>query len=744
MSRWNRLALVIAGLALPWMVWAAIRIDMNSGRVTDWLPQGRPARVRYDQFVEQFGIDDYLIISWPGCTLDNPCVTQLADALRATRATSSVVREVKTGPETIDELTSPPLRLPRNEALDRLEGIFVGPDHETTCLIVRTENVGDDPSRALELICRTAKDVCGKSRDDLRLGGSTFEAVALNEASGRAVRRYAVPAGLASLIIAAMFLRDLRTTVSIFAVSAFCQLMAIGVLDLTLGRMNVLLIVMPTLVYVLTMSGAIHLVNYCLDEAQQVGLGEGVRLGMRAGRVPCVLASVTTAIGLLSLCVSQVQPVSEFGLYSAICLVLSLMVLFFLLPGCLLFGVAKSHWHAQTEPPQFTRRVKSGLRSLSEAVIARPGIWSASLILLLVVGAAGLWRLRTVVDFDQMFPESSEVIRNYTWLEDHLGPMIPIELLIDVPADSPRTTRERVELVQQIEQHLANLPFVTGTLSAATFVPAITKRGTLRTILRNRLGDRQLEKRLEGFTDDGLLFTEDGQQRWRVTFRLPARGEWNYLDISHDAAAAAQAIVAEQDHWRDQHVRISATGMMPVNDETNQQLFEDLARSYLMAFVLICPLMMIILRSVPAGLVAMLPNVLPTLLVFGTLGWLDRSVDIGTVLCASVALGIAVDDTVHFLTWFRRGLSEGQPRVQAVRFAYDRCALAMLQTTLICGCGMLVFGLSDFVPASRFAVLLAILLATALVGDLLLLPALLCSPVGRLFEPRRRQGISSA
>ncbi len=730
----------MAVLLLPWMAWAALRIDMNSGRVTDWLPQGQPARVRYDEFVEQFGIDDYLIISWPGCTLDNPCVSQLAEALRNTRATSSVVREVMTGPETIDELTSPPLRLPRAEALDRLEGILVGPDHETTCLIVRTENVGDDPSRALDLICRTAQEVCGKSRDDLRLGGSIFEAVALNEASGRAVRRFAIPAGLASLIIAAMFLRDLRTTVSIFIVSAFSQLMAIGVLALALGRMNVLLIVMPTLVYVLTMSGAIHLVNYCLDEAQRVGLRDGVRLGMRAGRVPCLLACMTTAIGLLSLCVSQVQPVREFGLFAAICLVLSLMVLFFLLPGCLLWRIAKSHWHTQTEPLRFTRQVKSGLIVLSEAIIARPGLWAGSLLLLLLLGSAGLLRLRTVVDFDQMFPEGSEVIRNYTWLEEHLGPMIPIELLIDIPAESPRTTRERVELVQQIEQLLAGLPFVTGTLSAATFVPDAASRGTLRTIVRNRLGDQQLEKRLDRFTEDGLLFTQGGQQRWRITFRIPARGEWNYLDISHEAAAAAQEIVAQHDRWGDQHVHISATGMMPVSDETNQQLFEDLARSYLMAFVLICPLMMIILRSVSAGLVAMLPNVMPTLLVFGSLGWLNLSVDIGTVLCASVALGIAVDDTVHFLTWFRRGLSEGQPRVEAVRFAYDRCALAMLQTTLICGCGMLVFGLSDFVPASRFAVLLAILLATALVGDLILLPALLCSPVGRLFERRTPQG----
>ena len=719
------------------MAWAALRIDMNSGRVTDWLPQGRPERAEYDRFVRQFGVDDYVIVSWPGCTLDDPSVEQVASELRGKSEETSLIRDVTTGSQLVDELTSPPLRLSQEDVFRRLHGIFVGPDQKTTCLVVRTHNVGRDPSEALGLICDTIEDQTGKSRDDLRLGGSTFDAVALNEASTRAMQRYSVPAGLVSLIIAALFLRSVRMTIAIFSVSAFCQLMSVGVLDLTLGRMNVLLIVMPTLIYVLTMSGAVHLVNYCLDSARTKGLIAGVHQGMRIGRQPCVLAGVTTAIGLLSLCVSQVQPVREFGLYSACCLLLGLIVLFAMLPGVLLWGVREPGASVTATTPRFTQQVKSRLMTIGNAVMSRPTLWAFMLMLILLSGSLGLMRLRTVVDFDQMFPTRSELVRNYTWLEQNLGPMVPIEVLIDIPVDSRRTPRERVEMVGRIEESLASMPDVGGTLSASTFLPEGSAGSPLRTIVRRRFTDTQLAKRLDQFEEQGLLFVEDGTQRWRVTYRLPARGEWNYLDLSRQAASSVEAIIAEDERWRNEGVTISATGMMPVNDATNQQLFEDLARSYLMAFALICPLMMLILRSVPAGLVAMIPNVTPTMLVFGGLGWLDISVDIGTVLCASVALGIAVDDTVHFLTWFRGGLADGLSRPAAVRFAYDHCALAMLQTTMICGCGMLVFGFSDFVPASRFAILLAVLLGTALLGDLLLLPALLCSPLGRVFETGR-------
>ena len=146
--------------------------------------------------------------------------------------------------------------------------------------------------------------------------------------------------------------------------------------------------------------------------------------------------------------------------------------------------------------------------------------------------------------------------------------------------------------------------------------------------------------------------------------------------------------------------------------------------------------MMLVLRSVRAGLLAMIPNIFPTAVILGLMGWLRAPIDIGSVMTASIALGIAVVDTMHLLSWFRREVSAGQPPHSAVRRALRHCAPAMVQTSMICGIGMLVFVFSSFMPASRFSWMVFILLMTALLGDLLILPALLAGPLGRLLLPR--------
>ena len=148
--------------------------------------------------------------------------------------------------------------------------------------------------------------------------------------------------------------------------------------------------------------------------------------------------------------------------------------------------------------------------------------------------------------------------------------------------------------------------------------------------------------------------------------------------------------------------------------------------------------MVLLLASLPAGLLSMLPNVFPAVLIFGGMGWSGQLLDIGSMMTASVALGIAVDDTIHYLSWFRRGVRQGLSRREAVKLAYRRCAGAMLQTSVICGLALLVFGFSSFVPTHNFAWLMCLLLFTALAGDLLFLPALLSGPLGKWFEQERR------
>ncbi len=185
-------------------------------------------------------------------------------------------------------------------------------------------------------------------------------------------------------------------------------------------------------------------------------------------------------------------------------------------------------------------------------------------------------------------------------------------------------------------------------------------------------------------------------------------------------------------------VSLVYTGVVPVVYKAARTLLSNLIESTIWAFGLIALVMSLVLKSFRAGLTSMLPNIFPVCVVFGFMSWMGIEVDIGTMMTASVAMGIAVDDTVHFLTWFRWGLDEGHSRPKAIKIAYSRCAQAMLQTTIIGGLGLSIFALSTFTPTQRFGYMMVSLLSVALIGDLIFLPALLASPLGRIFRPSKK------
>ena len=148
-------------------------------------------------------------------------------------------------------------------------------------------------------------------------------------------------------------------------------------------------------------------------------------------------------------------------------------------------------------------------------------------------------------------------------------------------------------------------------------------------------------------------------------------------------------------------------------------------KSFLTAFVIITVVMIVSLRSLSTGVVAMIPNLTPILLVFGVLGWAGWYVDIGMMMSGSIALGIAVDGTFHFLVRYHEHRRDGGTRHDSSREALGRTGPPILLAAIIAAAGMLALSLSPFLPTMRFGLLTAAMLVTALLGDLVLLPALL-------------------
>ena len=134
---------------------------------------------------------------------------------------------------------------------------------------------------------------------------------------------------------------------------------------------------------------------------------------------------------------------------------------------------------------------------------------------------------------------------------------------------------------------------------------------------------------------------------------------------------------------------------------------------------------MIVLRSFWLGLLAMLPNLFPIVVLFGLLGWLDWPIDLAIAMTASVALGIAVDDTTHFLIRFRVFGGTTANIVAPIQKAISQCGPAMMQTTAIGSAGLLVYAFSEMTVVSNFSISITCMLVLALIADILILPALL-------------------
>lgn len=175
------------------------------------------------------------------------------------------------------------------------------------------------------------------------------------------------------------------------------------------------------------------------------------------------------------------------------------------------------------------------------------------------------------------------------------------------------------------------------------------------------------------------------------------------------------------------------TGVIPLVYKTQRQLLVSLLQSVASGGLMIALIMMVAQRGIAPGLAAMVPNVFPIIVIFGGLGWLGIKVDMGMMMTASVALGVAVDDTIHFLTWFRRSIQAGRNARDATLEAFERCGRSMVQTAIIAGLGLSVFAFSTFTPTKQFGYLMVVALFAGVIGDLILLPAILCGPIGRAF-----------
>ncbi len=340
-----------------------------------------------------------------------------------------------------------------------------------------------------------------------------------------------------------------------------------------------------------------------------------------------------------------------------------------------------------------------------------------------------------------MFPSDSRSIRNLNWIVEHIGPVGTLEVLLSFPATTSAGVVDRLETTRQVAENLQSMGTVHSVFSAASLLPNLSHSRGTRSVIARAVFRRKLETHYGRLIDQKLLARSGPQELWRITLRIrDMRGD-NFAEIQDSVRFSVENSlrqVAREAGGQPPSFRIS--GLRTVIESAHTTLLRDLGGSFAAAFLLITPVMMLIVRGVLNGLVLMLPNLLPVVFVFGGMGWLGVRLDVASILTASVALGIAVDDTLHFMSWYLRSRRCGQNARSAVAIAIGACARPMIYTTVICSGAMLPFFFCDFLPTSKFALLMILILLGAILGDLILLPAILVNPLGSFIARGKNNG----
>jgi uncharacterized protein len=773
---------------LPMVVVGAIKAKGNNRNdVKGWLPLEYPETQVYRFFRRNFQGEEFVLISWEGCTMSDPRLELLARKLLPPPEEASRIdrplyfKTAQTGPRAIDRMMAEPLKLDREEAVSRLTGALIGPppagvepgsaaddlDSRQTCLVLTlADTARANLHGAIDMIKKVAEQECGVPEQSIHMGGPPVDNVSIDKAGQTSVTILFGLSLVVGFFVSWWSLKSKLLVGLVLASGVYSMFASLAVVWYSGYPVDAILLTMPSLVYVATTSGAIHLANYYRDQLAETGVQEGA-----AGRavhhalLPLSLATGTTAVGLATLAVSELVPIRMFGIFSAVGVVVSFLILVFFMPAALeLFPPKLRLGKLDAEEDSSWRPIEeSRWWHVGQWITRNHALVATTCLLLMAAVGYGMTRVESSVQLMRLFSPRARIREDYRWLETRLGPLVPMEILVRIDEKQCGLNfLERMELVGAIQREIGTLDEVGSSLSTVTFgrsldpgdagdglggaaarafgLGARTKRSVL---------NRRLTAHRQDFLDGDYLREAklpDGREEelWRISARVSATKEVDYALFQRDLRTKIDPILAGMEKDGVHGIKVEYTGLVPLVYKAQHSLLDGLILGFITDFGIIVAVMIVLCRAASAGFVLLLPAAFPALMVFGGMGWgnsmlksLDAGtllIDIGTVMAPSVALGVTVDDVVHFMLWFRRGIADGLDRRQAVMLAYKGCARAMYQSWGVIGIGLSVFALSPFGPTQRFGHMMLSMLTVALVGNLVLMPALLAGPLGAVFS----------
>lgn len=512
---------------------------------------------------------------------------------------------------------------------------------------------------------------------------------------------------LALALVIPLFMRSLRRAYLPMLVSGSALLFYMAVFILAGQEFGVMHLAGPGLILIIGLADAIHL-QQKFDDARAAGLGvrESLHTMFRDVGKACVLTSLTTACGFLSLLVARHEEVFDFGLWCAVGVLTAFVTVMLFFPVALVF------LPGQGAPTR--------LRSLLNPRLLRR--WAAPVTVLLVILAAGVFRARMDSSLERELPDSVEVVRNGNWFAEHFRGLDRIEVDLRANLRDP----EVFALVERMQNELRAFPGISGSRSYVDAIRMTLAPDVVETKDGPALGVQALGS--SGVFPENML-NRDLNRACIVFYRNRNFGTEAYEAFRDRVSEFARQLPVGGS--------MKLNGAFPMFYESTTLISKTMMISLASSLAMITLILVFVLRSFKLALLCLVPNAVPLLVVAGLSGWLGASLHLGILIVFSVGLGLAVDDTIHLMARFQQLQKEkpgGDTRL-LMDEAIVSTGFAIVLTSAVLLISALCFLGSSFTTMRWTGVTLGVVAVAALLADLMVLPWL----IEKFHRPRQLQ-----
>jgi predicted RND superfamily exporter protein len=501
----------------------------------------------------------------------------------------------------------------------------------------------------------------------------------------------------------------------------------LALMDATGKQITVITGNIPSLLLVIGLAHSIHMVvRWREDLARFPDDARDVRVRRVASALvwPCLFTATTTMVGFVSLFFTGSRPIIDFGLFMAIGVGLAFALSFVAMPGALSVLPVKAEGRLE--------RSAQLLEGLARFSLRRRGLVVAASLALAVGGALGITRLDVEARFIDYFGKGSPIHHGLIYIDERLGGTSGLEVVLTGEAGAFGPAHpENLEKAAAIEAWLEARPEVgvvmsyTGLLDELGKLIKRERKDAVRVV--GNLPEEAVTKLLSPYVVVKPVEVEGKTVQPFSAMRVVARVRETDKSLRRIPLLAELRAELERQFPAGGPVEAEATGMFVLYANMLQSLVSSQVSSSALCLVAIWVMLALLFRSPAAGLLALLPNLLPIVLAMGAMGWAGVPLDMATVMVASVSLGIGIDCAIHYLFRYEEELRRDGDVASALERTSGSIGTSILYTSLTSVVGFAVLAFSEFRPNAYFGVLTGLAMVAALFAMLTLLPVLVAA-----------------